>query len=226
MEDVKILDKMIICDDCLRVLPTLNPANAVICDPPYGMNYLNTWGDKKFAKIINDHAPFLDWIEPAANCIIDGGCMIVFCRWDSWNVFHNAVESSGLTVKGQIVWDKLEHSAGDLKGAPGNRHEIAIFATKGGFKFHGMRPQTVGAFKRLRWVEHPTEKPVALMEWLVEHYCPPGGTVIDPCAGISPIGVACANLGRNYIGIEIDENYAKIGNERIRNAKAQSRMFA
>jgi site-specific DNA-methyltransferase (adenine-specific) len=127
---------------------------------------------------------------------------------------------AGLSVKSQIVWDKLNHGAGDLRGAPGNRHELAIFATKGRFTFHGMRPQTLGAFRKISpaKLEHTNEKPVDLMEWLVSHYCPVDGTVLDPFTGVSPVGVACVNTGRKFIGIEIDQGYFDIAERRIQEA--------
>ena len=68
---------------------------------------------------------------------------------------------------------------------------------------------------RLNACRVDTEKPVALMRWLVEHYCPPGGAVLDPCAGVAPVGVACAMLGREYYGIELDERYVDIAKRRI-----------
>lgn len=87
-----------------------------------------------------------------------------------------------MEVKAEIVWDKMNHGTGDLKGCPGFRHEIAVFATKGRFIFHGKRPQSLISVPRVNpsALVHPNEKPVALMEWLVEHYCPQFGTVLDP----------------------------------------------
>ena len=62
---------------------------------------------------------------------------------------------------------------------------------------------------------HPTQKPVALMEFLVKSYCPEGGTVIDFCAGSGSTGVACVRSNRKFIGIEIDESYFNIMKERL-----------
>ena len=62
---------------------------------------------------------------------------------------------------------------------------------------------------------HPTQKPVELMEFLVKSYCPENGTVIDFCMGSGSTGIACKNTNRNFIGIEIDENYYNIAKQRI-----------
>lgn len=65
---------------------------------------------------------------------------------------------------------------------------------------------------------HPTQKPVALMEYLVRTYTNEGGIVLDNCMGSGTTGVACANTGRNFIGIEMDAKYFAIAKERIEKA--------
>lgn len=223
----------VINDDCMTALRGIENecADLVLADPPYGMDFQSAWRTDKTAwkpKIANDKRPFIWWINEAANKLKDGGAMICFCRFDSWNDFSRACELAGLTVKAEIVWDKMNHGTGDLKGCPGFRHEIAVFATKGRFIFHGKRPQSLAAFKRVspQKLEHPNEKPVTLMEWLVDHYCPPGGLVIDPFTGVSPVGRACKRLQRRFIGIELDPNYAQIAEARIGQEVSQERLIA
>ena len=62
---------------------------------------------------------------------------------------------------------------------------------------------------------HPTEKPVELLKWLVKTYSNVGDTVLDFCMGAGSTGIACQNLDRDFIGIELDENYFKIAEKRI-----------
>jgi site-specific DNA-methyltransferase (adenine-specific) len=66
---------------------------------------------------------------------------------------------------------------------------------------------------------HPTQKPIALMEYLVKTYTNQGDTVLDNCMGSGTTGVACKNLGRNFIGIEQDANYFEIAKNRIESCK-------
>jgi site-specific DNA-methyltransferase (adenine-specific) len=66
--------------------------------------------------------------------------------------------------------------------------------------------------------KHPTQKPVALMEYMIKTYTNEGETVLDFAMGSGTTGVACANLGRDFIGIELDEKYFNIAQERINNA--------
>ena len=66
---------------------------------------------------------------------------------------------------------------------------------------------------------HPTQKPVALMEYLIRTYTQEGETVLDNCMGSGTTGVACVNTGRQFIGIERDDKYFQIASERIAKAR-------
>jgi DNA modification methylase len=62
---------------------------------------------------------------------------------------------------------------------------------------------------------HPTQKPIKLMEEIIDQFTKPGDTVLDPFMGSGTTGVACVRTGRNFIGIEIDPDFYKIASERI-----------
>lgn len=81
-------------------------------------------------------------------------------------------------------------------------------------------PSSVQNFKRERGL-HPTQKPVALLEYLIKTYTNEGMTVLDNCMGSGSTGVACLNTNRNFIGIEKDDGYFEIAKKRIENHKAQ-----
>ena len=78
-------------------------------------------------------------------------------------------------------------------------------------------PLTTLYFKRDKDKLHPTQKPVELLEYLIKTYTNEGETVLDNTMGSGSTGVACVNTGRNFIGIELDENYFNIAKERIEN---------
>lgn len=80
-------------------------------------------------------------------------------------------------------------------------------------------PKNILTFKRDLPNIHPTQKPVALCEYLIKTYTNEGDLVLDNCMGSGTTGVAALNTGRNFIGIELDENYFKIAKERIEGAK-------
>jgi len=71
---------------------------------------------------------------------------------------------------------------------------------------------------------HPTQKPVALCEYLIKTYTLPGEVVLDNCIGSGTTAIACINTGRNFIGIEIEEKYVKIARERIEKHKKLDKM--
>lgn len=101
-----------------------------------------------------------------------------------------------------------------------NNNEIfGKTGTKDGYvtKNSGRRYPTslIECNRELRNREHPTQKPVALMEYLIKTYTHEGETVLDFTMGSGTTGVACKNLGRNFIGIELDETYYQIANKRI-----------
>ena len=74
---------------------------------------------------------------------------------------------------------------------------------------------------RRKYTFHPTQKPVALMEYLIKTYTNKGETVLDFTMGSGSTGVAAVNTGRNFIGIELDDKYFEIAKERIENAKTR-----
>ena len=80
-------------------------------------------------------------------------------------------------------------------------------------------PRTVQQFKSESKTVHPTQKPVPLMEYLIKTYTNEGGTVLDFTMGSGTTGVACVNTNRNFIGIELDEKYFNIAQNRIEEAK-------
>ena len=79
-------------------------------------------------------------------------------------------------------------------------------------------PTSIINFKRDKEKIHPTQKPVALLEYLIKTYTNDGETVLDNCMGSGSTGVACMNTGRNFIGIELDTNYFNIAESRINEA--------
>lgn len=85
-------------------------------------------------------------------------------------------------------------------------------------------PLTVLDFSRDKNKLHPTQKPVALMEYLIRTYTHEGMTVLDNCFGSGTTGVACANTGRKFIGIEMDEKYFEIAKNRVESAYSKNEL--
>lgn len=113
------------------------------------------------------------------------------------------------------------------KGKPytsgkGNSGEVTNCVTKVQTKNSGTRyPRSVQKFTTDKAKEslHPTQKPVELLEYLIKTYSNESETVLDNCMGSGSTGVACVNTNRNFIGIELNENYFDIAKKRIEEAK-------
>ena len=98
---------------------------------------------------------------------------------------------------------------------------IANFNSMGGKVYDTKNPTTIIQFDKVRrGSQHPTQKPVALMEYLIRTYTNEGETVLDNCMGSGTTGVACMNTGRRFIGIEMDVGYFQIARGRIMEAAA------
>jgi DNA modification methylase len=107
----------------------------------------------------------------------------------------------------------------------GDSGEVTGSVTKIQTQNDGTRyPRSIQAVKRETGL-HPTQKPVALMEYLIRTYTNEGETVLDNCMGSGTTGVACVNTNRNFIGIELDEGYFKIAQDRI-NQTVQEKTLA
>lgn len=102
-----------------------------------------------------------------------------------------------------------------------NNHKLGVTSESETVNTGYRYPSTVQFFQQ-RWRRqdqvHPTQKPVALMEYLIKTYSNEGDVVLDFCAGSGTTGVAAKNLNRDFIGIEMDEGYFKVAKERIEKA--------
>ena len=194
--------------------------DAVITDPPYGIDFQSAWrtdSTKRHKKIANDKQPFIWWLYDAYRVTKEGGALLCFCRWDVADDFKRAIEWSGYEIKSQVIWDREHHGMGDLKGAFAPQHDIIWFATKGKFIFPNKRPKSVVSSKRLGGdkLTHPNEKPVDLMEQLIEAVTQKDDVVLDPFAGSGSTIVAANNLDRDGVGIELDGDYVTLARSRL-----------
>lgn len=123
-------------------------------------------------------------------------------------VFYNRL----LTYNPQMRSGFRPYSAKSGRGSSNYGAQVEAMTVSDG----GRYPVTVLEFPRDRDKMHPTQKPVALMEYLVRTYTNPGDTVLDNCMGSGTTGVACVNSGREFIGMERDEKYFKVAEDRIR----------
>lgn len=187
--------------------------NAIITDPPYGINYVSQTG----ARIKNDKATFIWFLYDAFRVLKSGGTLLCFTRWDVEQTFIDAIELAGFRVKSEVIWDKVYHGMGDTKAAFAPAHENIVFAIKGKYSFPGGRPKDLVTFSKLGSAQmiHPTEKPVGLIANLITAVTKPDDLILDPFAGSGSTLVAAKKSGRRFIGVELDDEYYEKARRRI-----------
>ena len=210
--------------DCLEVMRGMESesVDAIITDPPYGIDYQSARRTDKSQwkpKIKNDTRPFIWWLYDGYRIVKDAGALVCFCRWDVQEVFKQAIEWAGFSVKSQVVWDRGVHGMGDLEASFAPQHDVIWFATKGKYVFPDMRPYSVIKSQRVNpeALLHPNEKPVDLLNYLIKSVVQKKGTVLDPFAGSGSTLCASEQLKCNSIGIELDPKYCEIIRKRLSN---------
>jgi site-specific DNA-methyltransferase (adenine-specific) len=208
----RIGDVTLYLGDCMEILPQLGGVSAVVTDPPYGMEFRSNSRIERYAKISNDqNAECLVW----ATEIEATHSKYIFCRWDNIPQVPKP--------KSMITWVKNNWSMGDLEHEHGRQTEVALFYPGADHRFPKKRPADVISAARTNNEHHPTEKPVGLIQTVIEWTV---GAVVDPFMGSGTTGVACAQLRRPFVGIEIDEIHFDTARRRIEAAYRQPGLFA
>lgn len=228
-KEVVIGDCRLLLGDCLEILPTLGKVDAVVTDPPYGVDlkakvtkHNRIEASKTYA---DGEAEILPLVTRAVEMALDlAPCALVtpgnrllqsYPRATSIGTIFAAngagIDKWGFTGNNPILY---YGTCPYLRAGLGSRPN-SFYSAHPGMHVTGEN----------QW-DHPCPKPIAWMEWLVNRASPfAGQTILDPFMGSGTTGVACVKLGRKFIGIEIDEGYFEIACERIRKAYAQPDMF-
>jgi DNA modification methylase len=206
-------DATLYLGDCMDILPTLPKVDAVITDPPYGINE----NSKKVASRVNLAAPKdygdFDWDKaPPSNELID-----LIRTKGQHQAFFGGNYFTLPPTSCWLVWDKLNGDSdfADCELAWTN-WDKAVRRLQ--WRWNGMIRQ--GNEERY----HPTQKPLEVMKWVIT-LCPKSETILDPFMGSGTTGVAAIQMGRKFIGIEREPKYFDIACKRIEQAVAQPRLF-
>ena len=208
--------------DCLELMKDIpsGSIDLVLTDPPYGMDFQSHFRKEMYSKIGNDKV--LDWLEKYVDecfrILKDNTAVYFFCSWHNVDIFKQAIERK-FKIKNILIWEKNNTSMGDLKGSYAPKYEMIIFAHKGRKLLNGFRYADVIKANRTGNKLHPTEKPVDLLELFIKNSSDENAIVFDGFMGSGSTGVACINTNRDFIGIELDENYFNIAKKRIEEAK-------
>jgi site-specific DNA-methyltransferase (adenine-specific) len=199
--------------DCMEYMKTL-PDKAfelAIVDPPYGINWMKQvetpnkgknwkkWESKGWDASTPDDLYFQELFRVSRNQIIWGG-----------NYFDLPPTPC------LVIWDKIQEFSGAT-------FEVAWTSFRSPCKaFRMARCEAYVGINKI----HPTQKPVALYEWLLTNYAKQGDKILDTHLGSGSSRIACYNLGFDFVGCEIDEDYFKAQEERFAAHTAQESLFA
>lgn len=230
--------------DCLDVMLTLGKVDMVLTDPPYGTTQ-NKWDSvipldamwERVRVIANDTTPIvMTSMQPFTSALVMSNLRLFKYQW-AWDKVNritgylNAKKqplrqvedvcvfySSQPTYEPQMVQGKPYRSTSTGKSTNYGTEKKNQTVSDDGMRYPrnliSISADERGTVGRI----HPTQKPVALMEYLIKTYTNEGDTVLDFTMGSGTTGVACANTNRKFIGIELDEGYFNIAKGRIEEA--------
>ena len=222
--------------DCLKEMMKLADDGVkvdLICtDPPYLMNYKTIRRKDKthdFCKPIANDSNFeliKDIMPLLFELLNQGGAIYMFCNANHIDYFKQQIEQH-FTLKNILIWVKNNWSAGDLKGAYAKQTEFILYAVKGRHVLNGARDTDTLYYNRVvgNMQLHQNQKPVDLCKYLINKSSNENDTVLDCFMGSGSTGVACRQTNRNFIGIELDNDYFKIAEKRIKEAYNQKRFM-
>lgn len=189
--------------DCRDILPTIDPATVglVLTDPPYGINL--KFGGLGRTTIVNERVIGDD-------DRFDPSHLLGFPRLILFGANHYAEKLPPSNA--WIIWDKVTKN--DIRSVLSDA-EMAWTNCNGHVRV--FRHMWNGAFRDSErgYSVHPTQKPVALMRWIIERWSKPGDLILDPYMGSGPIARACKDTGRRYIGCDVVETYCATAVRRL-----------
>ena len=223
----QIGDATLYLGDCLEILPTLGKVDAVVTDPPYG-----TGGWRRVASGNGRNPSGTLVIEPwddGAVAWLDGLYPVPILSF--WAPARMPQLMARLHLAGYSKIRLLYMRKRDPKPQIGGRVawsvEPLVCASPEGFQLYGgtdwIEASTPRMGRDTDAVDHPYQKPLDVLTWAIEKT--EVETILDPFMGSGTTGVACAKLGRKFIGIEIEPKYFDIACDRIRKAYDQPDMF-
>jgi DNA modification methylase len=204
--------------DCLDISKQMpdNSVDLVITDPPYGVRKKEKWDDKIY--FLNS---IENWLKEYYRVSKLG--VIWFCADIMIPEIMRITSKNNIVFHRLLIWNKPPGS--QYTGAMRNKiwysiEPILVFLKNENLtKIKNIQNYSYASFDARtipqKKYNHPTVKPTNLMEWLIKHYSEEGHIILDPFMGSGTTGVACKNLNRNFIGIELNPEYCEMAKQRI-----------
>jgi site-specific DNA-methyltransferase (adenine-specific)/modification methylase len=221
MDKVEIGSATLYLADCAEILPKLGMFDAVVTDPPYGIDVLNKTYKNKNLKPGKSLATKREYDDLGGwdNKPITKENIELIRNISKWQIIFGGNYFELPPTKCWLIWDKEtgDNDFADAELAWTNLNKAVRLKR---YMWNGM----LRANKEPRG-DHPTQKPVGIMEWVISHLPENVESIIDPYMGSGTTGVACMNLQKKFIGIEREQKYFDIACKRIEDAQRQNRLF-
>lgn len=232
--------KNLMLGDCLDLMDSIpdGSIDMVCCDMPYGttncrwdttLDLQRLW--KQYKRVTKDNAAIVLFAQLPFDKVL--GCSNL--PWLRYELIWEKTNPTGylnakkMPMKAHenilVFYNKLptynpQKTSGHVrKTAVKKPNASPIYNDHGASEYDSTEryPRSVLTFPsdKQRLALHPTQKPLALIEWLIATYTNEGETVLDNCMGSGTTGAACQNLGREFVGIELDETYYRIAADRV-----------
>lgn len=209
-------------------LKVQGPIHCIVTDPPYGQahqsNFAKTERGKRFTREIEgDHdldealALFSEVMFPLVDQLAEAADVYVFTSWKVYPAWRELMEDfKPLEVVNTLIWEKGWPGLGDLDHNWPFSFEMILYMKKGLREIKNRRSSVLAIDRQHTSAHiHPSEKPVELIQALLEQSTLPGELVVDPFAGSGSTLVAAQRLGRRAIGFEKDESYHRDASARL-----------
>ena len=221
--------------DCLELMKDIfdESVDLVLTDPPYNIarkNNFHTMGRKgiDFGEWDKGFDLF-SYIDEVVRVLNKNGSFIVFNAWKNLGDIVKYAESKGLVTKDMIRLEKSNPMPRNRDRRYITDFECAIWFTmpKAKWCFNRQnpkyeRPKFIGCIEKGL---HPTQKNLDLMKWLIKIHSNVGMIILDPFIGSGTTALACKELERNFIGIELDKKYFEIAKKRVEEHSQQSTLL-
>ena len=210
----------VIQGDCLEVMKQMPDKciDLVLTDPPYGVDYMGGQNEVKREKLANDkEANVYKELFPEIYRVLknEGSAYVFYANGKENDVFPYICFDKYQV----LIWNKINTGYGAMNARYHHRYEPFLYLTKKSpTKWNG------GTTERDLWditkyegnEFHPTQKPTNLIARMIKNSSNEGDIVLDPFLGSGTTAVACKQLKRNFIGIELSQKYCDIANQRLR----------
>ena len=233
IEPVIIGNATLYLGNSLEIMSTLEPVDCVVTDPPYLLTYGGCHGslggklaeenyDNKVG-IVECGIDWPDFMPSIFSTLKDHAHAYIMANNRHVQNLLNSAESAGFRFHNLLVWNK--GTATPNRWYMKNLEFTGFFYKGKAFFINDCGSTQLHKIPNIINAAHPTEKPQELMRVYIENSTKRGETILDPFMGSGTTGVACAKLGRKFIGIELEPKYFDIACERIQKAYDQPDLF-